>query len=186
MTNETRDYLQEVLERAVPELSNFEQFDISLASARFWDELSNDAASGDDRTQPLLDVIGRAGARAIIEREKRRIASGIIIRRRTDGTVEKRKNQGFRATQRQAPDGTRYFQQGIWWKFNYEDLVALVQAVDSVWIGMGEKRAGLRRVLDAYEQHRNALTAEDACRLAGFDIREIEVTDDDIRRVRAS
>lgn len=186
MTDEQREYLDDVLDRAVPELGNWEPFDISLASARFWGEVSDDAAAGNEHAEALIDQIGRAGSRALIEREKRRAASGVLVRRRGDGKAERRHNQGFRATQRQAPDGHRYFQQAIWWEMGYEDVAALFQQIDRAWIGMGERRAGFRKVFDAYAAHPDAANAAAACRLAGFDPQEIEVTDADIRRLRSA
>lgn len=186
MTDEHREYLNEVLGRAVPEIANWEPFDVAIASARFAAAVKADAERGEPCADALADELMRAGAGVLIEREKRRAAAGVILRRGHDGSARRRRNQGFRATQRQKPDGSRYWQQSIWWEMGYEDIVALFNAIEHAFLGMAEKRAGFGRVRAAYEAHRDAPNAAEACRRAGFDPREIGITDADIWRARGA
>lgn len=67
-----------------------------------------------------------------------------------------------------------------------DQIADLFQTLLTVFVGAGEKVATFRRVIEAYSAHRDATNAAEACRLAGFDPQEIEITDADIRRLRAS
>lgn len=108
-----RDYIEDALERAVPELGALRPFDAGDAALRLWETIRVDAINGDELAQQTEEQLGRSGAHKLIGDEKRRAARGVLVRRHPDGSVDRRRNQPFRAVRRVGADGLRYVQQAI-------------------------------------------------------------------------
>lgn len=180
-----REYRDNLIERAAPELANFLPFNTRDVAPRLWALAKEDFADGVEFAEDVLDDIGREGARKTLADEKRHRARGVLIVKPNGHEGRRRDNQGYRATERVNPEnGETYSQQSLWWEMDYDEFAALFSTVMRILARDAETAAAFEQVMKAYQAHRDAPTVAEACRRAGIDPQMIEISDDDIRRIR--
>lgn len=186
--NETaRELLVALREAAVPEIENFARFDVGRKARLLWQDISEAAAMGDADAIEVMDHVGQLGCQKVISDHKRVAGKGVFVVKQQDGTELRRANPVIRGlTKVDVETGEHYRQQAMWHSMNYDEIVSLFNQIDLAFRRAAEKSAAFARVVSAYEAHPGAMNAGDACRMAGFDPSEIEITDLDIRRARAA
>ena len=185
--NETaRELLKTLREAVVPEIEDYARFRVGPKAHELWRHISEVAALGDRDALEVMDHVGWLGCQRVISADKRAAGKGLLIIKRPDGSTERRPNPIMRAIPKVAPDGEHYVQQAFWWEMSFEEVADLFAAIERAFLRQAEKRAAFARVMDAYRLHRDAPTAAAACRMAGFDPSEIEISDTDVRRAFAA
>lgn len=178
-----RQWFVELLNEIVPEIEALIRFDTPKAAERLSDALierADDNEPGSYAKAWLSDMVQKGCAKEI-EQAKRLAARAVIIYRDPNGKAHRRRNPGYRSSKQRQKDGTIVYQQAIWWEFTFAETASLHNAIVQGAIGANQKAASFGRVFEAHAK-RQDVAAGQACRLAGIDPREIEITDADIRR----
>ena len=187
MNDTARELLTALRQAAVPEIENLERFDTGTKARRLWQDISEAAAMGDHDAIEVMDHVGWLGCQKVIHDDKRVAGRSVLIVNHSDGSTERRVHQAMRAVAKSDPaTGERFVQQALWWSMSYDEITDLFDTLSRLFVRAAEKRAAFQRVVSAYDAHPEAANAGDACRLAGFDPSEIEITDFDIRSARAA
>ncbi len=187
MNETSRELLDALLQAAVPEVEDFESFDVGEKAQFLWQDITDAAELGDADAEAVMQHIGRIGCQKAIHIYKNSVKRTTLKILHHDGSVETRVSQAIRGIPKTRKEtGERYHQQMLWVEMGYEDILALFAFVDRVFARAAEKRAAFQRVVAAYRAYPEAVNAGDACRLAGFDPYEIEITDADVRVARAA
>lgn len=114
---------------------------------------------------------------------KRKVARGAVHFVQADGSVRRWDNMPVRAIPKVREDGERVHQQKLWLEMSPAEFRLMYQGIIALATTHSVIAAALGKVQNAIQQHPDAETAGDACRMAGIDPADIQVRVDDLRRL---
>jgi hypothetical protein len=182
-----RDFIATV----IPDIATCRAHETIVNARVLWDALLLRVQStlDDEESSVCADEmyhrIGVNGCKTRIESERKRYHKNITVID-TDGHKQRVINQSMRATKKrhaEADGGGVYWQVAMWIEFTYDEVMDFWTSLQAAARAGAIKLAAFEQVVDAYEEYPQAKNAGEACRLAGIDPADIEITDDDIRRV---